>query len=103
MHCWEYSFSNFRKISDRPRLGDSMIHAIVFTNLDEYMKEQWPSAFCGIPRVGDRVQAKSGKTLRVVGVTHCFDEQINSAQCDHTGMCTRLIEHLPYIKVELSK
>lgn len=56
------------------------------TNLDEYKTEEWPKLFTAVPRVGERVQSKSMKSLQVVQVTHAaFDSGA------------------PYIKVELHK
>ncbi len=63
----------------------SNIKASCFTNLDVYALEEWPIRFCYPPREQDRVQAKSGKTLTVVKVTHCIG---------HDG---------PYIRVELHR
>jgi hypothetical protein len=47
-----------------------MIRAICFTNLDGYSSEVWPDEFVAVPRPGEWVQAKSGKVLTVVKVTH---------------------------------
>ena len=41
-----------------------------FTNLDNYQNEEWPRNFVALPRIGDRVRAKSGKSLKVCGLTH---------------------------------
>ena len=47
-----------------------MIKGRCFTNLDAYRLEHWPKKFAALPRIGDRVQAKSGRSLKVVCVTH---------------------------------
>lgn len=44
------------------------------TNIDEYKREKWPTAFAFPPRVGDSVQAQSGRKLKVVQVTHYIAE-----------------------------
>lgn len=38
------------------------------TNLDLYAREEWPISLAAVPRVGDRVAARSGRHLRVVEV-----------------------------------
>ena len=48
-----------------------MITGLCRTYLDEFKREDWPEVFCGVPRLGDFVESKSGKRLRVVGITHC--------------------------------
>lgn len=40
------------------------------TNLDDYKREDWPTKFVAVPRVGDWVESKGGKILAVVKVTH---------------------------------
>lgn len=50
-----------------------MIKGYCFTNLDEYRTVDWPTMFCTVPRIGERVEATSSRmSLRVVGVTHCL-------------------------------
>ncbi len=49
---------------------ENLIHGDCFTNLDDYKRESWPTAFVAVPRIGDRVQASSGRSLKVVGITH---------------------------------
>jgi len=73
-----------------------LIDARCFTNLDEYQREKWPSKFVAIPRVGDRIEAKSGKVLKVVSVTHTMDEQ--KAMETPRGA---IYASVPYVKVEL--
>jgi len=48
-----------------------MIKGKCFTNLDGYGAEKLPRYFVAVPRVGERVKTKSGKTLKVCMVTHC--------------------------------
>jgi len=48
------------------------------TNLDDYKREEWPTGFVTCPRIGDRVESKSGKILSVVGITHRFPQYSNS-------------------------
>lgn len=59
------------------------------TNLDGYHTEKWPTLFAGIPQKGDYVRGKSGKVLKVVGITHSVHPSISYPD--------------PYIIVELSK
>lgn len=47
-----------------------IIRGRCFTNLDEYHRETWPTAFAAVPRIGERVEAESGRALKVVSVTH---------------------------------
>ena len=49
---------------------NDFIRGICRTNLDGYEREEWPTHFVAVPRRGERVAAKSGKHLAVVGVTH---------------------------------
>lgn len=56
-----------------------MIEASCHTNLDGYERCQWPVTFDRIPNVGEYVQecarrGQRGKTLKVVQITHCADE-----------------------------
>lgn len=46
-----------------------MIPAACFTNLDDYKHEKWPTTFPAVPHRGQRVQAESGKTLKIVNIT----------------------------------
>ena len=46
------------------------IPVICRTNLDNYKREAWPKSFCCRPKVGDRVQAESGNSLKICGITH---------------------------------
>jgi hypothetical protein len=47
-----------------------IIHGRCFTNLEEYGRERWPTAFVAVPRIGERIEAESGRSLKVVSVTH---------------------------------
>lgn len=38
------------------------------TSLDSHAREEWPISLAAVPRVGDRVAARSGRHLRVVEV-----------------------------------
>lgn len=68
-----------------------MIKGICRTNLDNFERETWPTNFCAVPRIGERVSAHSGKTLKVVSITHA--EQVNLVRSLHE----------PRIIVELNK
>jgi hypothetical protein len=58
------------------------------TNLDDYKLEKWPTAFVAVPRTGEHIEAKSGKSLVVVSVTHNVRQD---------GELT-----VPYISIELN-
>jgi hypothetical protein len=68
-----------------------MIEGICHTNLDEYCHETWPEQFVAVPKINSKIQSKSGKTLRVCGITHCSktDEQY--------------VSEIAFIKIELTK
>ena len=53
-----------------------MIKVQCRTNLDEYRQEEWPDSFAAPPSIGEHVQTKSGKWLRIVGITHCHERLI---------------------------
>lgn len=67
-----------------------MIKGCCVTNLDGYAVEKWPSEFAAVPRVGEWVEAESGKVLTVVKVTH----RMGHTATGHRG---------PVIKVELHR
>lgn len=48
-----------------------MIKGTVFTNLDMYKNEKWPTEFIGEPKIGSYVKSQSGKRLKVISITHC--------------------------------
>lgn len=64
------------------------IRAECFTNIDAYKREDWPMTFVAVPRKGERVRSKGGKTLQVVEVTHCGGSYGGEE---------------PYVRVELHK
>lgn len=45
-------------------------HGRCRTSLDSAKYEEWPTVFERIPMIGESVQARSGRKLRVVNVTH---------------------------------
>lgn len=47
-----------------------MYKARCFTNLDDFKREDWPDEFAFPPRVGDYVESRSGKRLKVVSIMH---------------------------------
>lgn len=49
-----------------------MISGQCRTNLDGYASEFWPERFVAIPEIGQMVEAKSGRILKVCSVTHCI-------------------------------
>lgn len=40
------------------------------TNLDDYIREIWPTEFLCTPRVGDYVTSQNGKRLVICAITH---------------------------------
>ena len=55
------------------------IEVFCHTNIDEYAREEWPSKFTCPPIVGDYVQSKSRRTLKICRITHslsyCYDSR----------------------------
>lgn len=51
-------------------MENSFIRGRCRTNLDDCKREEWPTSFVAVPRKGERVEAKSGRSLVVVSVTH---------------------------------
>lgn len=51
-------------------MASNFIRGVCRTNLDGYEREEWPTLFVAVPRKGERVEAKSGRSLVVVSVTH---------------------------------
>ena len=51
-----------------------MIPAICRTNLDDFRREEWPERFFCRPMVGDRVESKTGKILKIASIIHCKDK-----------------------------
>lgn len=46
-----------------------MITARCFTNLDGYEHESWPTQFPIVPQVGNYVESRNGKSLKIVSIT----------------------------------
>ena len=67
-----------------------------FTNLDDCANEEWPPEFVCRPRVGDTVQAVSGRALKIVQIIHCVRPDGGSPRI-HAGI-PRI-----YLSVELHK
>lgn len=70
-----------------------MINGYCSTNL-EYHMEEWPKVFVSVPRIGESVKSKSGKRLRVVGITH-------QTYTEEVGLSHHKL--MPQIEVELNK
>ena len=58
------------------------------TNIDDFRREYWPEKFIELPQMGQHIKSRSGKLLKVVGITHCS----NFGEHNH-----------PYIIIELGK
>jgi hypothetical protein len=50
--------------------GDKMINVICHTNLDDYKTLKWPTQLSCRPQVGDYIESKCGKTLKIIRITH---------------------------------
>jgi len=74
------------------------IEAYCFTNLDEYKREKWPDKFVALPRIGDRVQAESGRVLKIVSITHAMRKQTTNEGTNHC-----MFVMVPYLRVELHR
>lgn len=81
-----------------------MIKGSCFTNLDEGRRDQWPKEFVALPRIGDSVEAESGRTLKVVDVTHTMITIRDHEEAGDLGVdYSPIFIHEPHIKVELHK
>lgn len=49
------------------------IEAYCRTNMDGYEREEWPREFAVIPKLGEWVEAKSKRCLKVAQITHKYD------------------------------
>jgi hypothetical protein len=49
-----------------------MIKVFCRTNDDRYDQEQWPTVLSCKPEIGELIESKTGKILRIVGITHLF-------------------------------
>lgn len=75
-----------------------MIQGRCRTNLDDFAREQWPTVFVAVPRVGEWVESVSSypitrRKLRVCSVTH-FMENVGKDV---------YAKYEPRIEVELNK
>ena len=73
-----------------------MIKGHCSTNIDRGKHERWPEKFVAVPSIGDRVEARSGASLKVVGITHTMVD----IRDDHDG---HIICSEPGIRVELNR
>jgi hypothetical protein len=46
-----------------------MIKIRCFTNLDDYRTQDWPTSLSAVPSIGHWISSRSGKTLKIVGLT----------------------------------
>jgi len=74
-----------------------MIRGSCRTARDGYETEKWPAVFCSVPRVGERVEGKSGRSLKVVRVTHYMIEADLDEAVELKGTM------VPRIAVELNR
>ncbi|KKM83861.1 hypothetical protein LCGC14_1305140 [marine sediment metagenome] len=65
------------------------------TNLDGYKREQWPVEMIVRPLVGDPVKSLSGRTLKIISVTHATRKGRAVSSVDN-------ILH-PVLEIELNK
>ena len=75
---------------------NKLIKVQCHTNLDDYSREEWPTHLYN-PKVGDFVQAKSGKILKIFSITHLY----NDATMGYTSHKYQMSS--PALKVELHK
>jgi hypothetical protein len=71
-----------------------MIDGYCRTNLDNYQMEVWPEIFVAVPRVGECIESKSGKVLKVVRITH-------QTYTEEVGLSHHKL--MPRIAIELHK
>ena len=74
-----------------------MIEGYCRTNLDDYKKEEWPEIFVAVPRIGEYVKSKTGKILKVCGITYysILEKNVTTYKSE--------LESLPRIEVELNQ
>lgn len=69
-----------------------------FTNLDKYEGEKWPEEFVAVPCLGDRVEGESGRSLKVIEVTHMTVGRVNMGQSWEGDP-----KRTPQVRIELNK
>ena len=52
---------------------ENLITGRCHTNLDDYNRDKWPTVFLCRPQVGDTVESKRGRTLKIVQITHSMN------------------------------
>ncbi len=57
------------------------------TNDDRYEREEWPTVMLVKPAIGESVESKSGKRLKIASITHKFKQH----------------DHDVYLEIELGK
>ncbi len=68
-----------------------MINAKCTTNLDELSQELWPEQFVAVPRIGDWVESRGCRRLKVVSITHAM-ARLSAMASDETAVPIVLIE-----------
>jgi len=51
-----------------------MIPVMCRTNIDDFQREEWPKQFFCRPIVGDRVESKTEKILKIANIIYCEDK-----------------------------
>ncbi len=74
-----------------------MIKGRCFSNDNDFKDEIWPTKFVAVPRVGECVEAQSGKYMTVAEVTH-MEEQKKDIRVKKTSDS---YYYYPMIKIEL--
>lgn len=64
-------------------------------SFSEYATDQWPTMLSFPPRVGDFIQAQSGKTLKIIEVTHALDDAGQPLVSLRLGQDNTSISELP--------
>lgn len=67
-----------------------MIYGNCHTNLDAYQREEWTEEFVAVPRIGERVKAKSGKSLKVCSIAHTMLYDVRNNKLTIPGVLIEL-------------
>lgn len=52
--------------------NNGFVKVVCHTNLDDYHLDIWPNYLYN-PKIGDLVQSHKGNILKIVSITHCYD------------------------------
>ncbi len=57
------------------------VKGFVYTYLDGYEQEIWPTVFYKIPEVGQKIESFHGKLLTVRNIIHCYGNRAYEQPC----------------------